>query len=318
MTDCGIYIIECLATGHVYVGSSTRIKARWKDHRSQLNRGIHHSSKLQEYWDAFGEEEFKHEIIEPVPNISTWLEARESHWIKVYQKDDLLLNTSSVTFNPMRNKASVKKMLKTRGDSQKGAKASSAKLSEEQYLQIVYALASTTYSPEDLSDYFGLSPRSIRDIQKGTKHKWIAEQYPEQFNIMFHWRKNLRIFRSTDASPPVIELPIDTSFMTQLHSFRRDYAWNTDAKRKKLAIDKAIKQSGDASEIVKLKKEQQKLGRIVKPKTRKPWISLIHTKGEELKFYSVEEATAYGLDVKYLTQLKNKKLLRYKGWRINK
>jgi len=288
----GIYKIECATTGHAYIGSSIRIEDRWKDHRSQLSRGIHHSHKLQEFWDAFGEEEFIHEVLEETQD----LEARELYWMDQYK--DRLLNTSSVAYNPMRNQASVDKMLATRGDSQKGAKAPAAKFKEERYLQIVYALGTTTFSPEDLSDYFQLSPRSIRDIISGKKHEWIAERYPEQFSVMQRWRKNLRVFRAEGREAPELELPIDTSFMVNLKSDRKKYSFSTDAEAIKRAIADPKNKSNE-------------------PKSRSaPWISM--RKGDEVMNYlTPEEAIEDGFKITYLHLLKAGKLLRYKGWILN-
>lgn len=302
MTE-GIYKITCVPTGDVYIGSSKRIEKRWLDHKSSLNRGVHHCTNLQDHWNVFGFDSFTHEVIE----LTLELEARECHWMEEYEGK--LLNTSRVATNPMRNEDSVKKMLESRGGKQQGVGSSSAKLSEDKYLQIVYALTTTTYSPEDLSDYFGLSPRSIRDIANGSRHSWIKEQYPEQFKVMQQWRKNLRVFRAVGGETPEITLPIDTSFITQLHSFRRDYSWKTEAEAKLTRLKKDDK--AKSKEIEKIERQ------LTKP-NKGLWIKLINRDKELLEFYSAEEATAYGLKVEYLTQLKAGKLIRYKGWRIDK
>lgn len=211
----GIYKIECDITGQTYIGSSIRIKERWKDHRSQLGRNVHHCKALQELWNLYGEENFSHEIIEE----TKFLEERETHWIQYYKDKNLCLNTSNQTSNPMRNPENIRKMLQTRGDKQRGTKSSSAKLHKEQYLQIFYLLATTTYSAEDISDHFDISPRAIRDIQNGDKHQWIQELFPEDFAIMQHWRKNLRVFRAQNKEAPQLDLPIDID----IESFRRTY-----------------------------------------------------------------------------------------------
>lgn len=296
----GIYLIKCEPTGQAYVGSSTRIKERWVDHQSQLRRGVHHCKALQEAWTKFGSENFSHEVVEFCED----LEARESHWIQQYRDKNLAFNTSDTTFNPMRNQESIDKMLQTRGDKQKGTKATSAKFTEETYLQIVYALATTTYSAEDLSDYFGLSPRSIRDIQHGHKHAWIREQFPTQFKIMQDWRKKLKVFRSNDEKPPEITLPIDTSFRDNLYSFRRDYKWRSALLEELANLDPEADKK--QIEVVERKLEGKK----------DPWLSLIHSDGRELDLYHQDECDSVGLKIKYLLELKAGKILRYKGWRL--
>ena len=42
-----IYGIRHIASGRTYVGSAVRTNARWRHHRSQLQRGTHHSRYLQ-------------------------------------------------------------------------------------------------------------------------------------------------------------------------------------------------------------------------------------------------------------------------------
>ena len=45
-----IYGIRHIASGRIYVGSAVRTNARWRQHRSQLQRGTHHSRYLQAAW----------------------------------------------------------------------------------------------------------------------------------------------------------------------------------------------------------------------------------------------------------------------------
>ncbi|BAZ18948.1 hypothetical protein NIES4071_108330 (plasmid) [Calothrix sp. NIES-4071] len=66
MAQAGIYIIRCKPTGKVYVGSSKNIQARWYLHKQQVNRGKHHSKKLQADWDKYGEGAFEFEVIKEV------------------------------------------------------------------------------------------------------------------------------------------------------------------------------------------------------------------------------------------------------------
>lgn len=62
--ESGIYLIRCLPTGKVYVGSSKNIYKRAKEHLSDLRRGIHHSFRLQRAWSRYGESAFAIEVLE--------------------------------------------------------------------------------------------------------------------------------------------------------------------------------------------------------------------------------------------------------------
>lgn len=78
-----IYKIKCLANGKVYIGQSKNIDKRWKEHRYELNRGIHHSIHLQRAWSKYGEDRFEFEIIETCSDQNT-ADERERYWIEEY------------------------------------------------------------------------------------------------------------------------------------------------------------------------------------------------------------------------------------------
>ena len=59
-----IYGIRHIASGRIYVGSAVRTNARWRHHRSQLQRGTHHSRYLQAAWNKYGAEAFEFVVLE--------------------------------------------------------------------------------------------------------------------------------------------------------------------------------------------------------------------------------------------------------------
>lgn len=59
----GVYLIQCLANGKNYIGSTKCIRRRWQTHVKDLNKKVHHSIKLQEDWIKYGEDNFKFEIL---------------------------------------------------------------------------------------------------------------------------------------------------------------------------------------------------------------------------------------------------------------
>lgn len=60
----GIYKITCMVNKKIYIGSSTDISRRFDSHYSDLNRKVHHSSKLQRAYNKHGKENFKFEKLE--------------------------------------------------------------------------------------------------------------------------------------------------------------------------------------------------------------------------------------------------------------
>lgn len=56
--SAGIYGIRHHPTGRVYIGSTSDLGRRWKQHRALLNRGVHPTPRLQAAWLAHGAEQF--------------------------------------------------------------------------------------------------------------------------------------------------------------------------------------------------------------------------------------------------------------------
>lgn len=61
---CGIYAIQEIETGRLYIGSSVRIHQRWSEHRRHLRNGIHPSALFQQAWTERGPEAFKFVVLE--------------------------------------------------------------------------------------------------------------------------------------------------------------------------------------------------------------------------------------------------------------
>lgn len=79
----GIYKIENKVNGKVYIGKSTDIEERWRQHVRMLNKGCHHSTKLQVGVNGDGMDSFDFKVIESVDNDRN-LASREKHYIDYY------------------------------------------------------------------------------------------------------------------------------------------------------------------------------------------------------------------------------------------
>lgn len=60
----GVYQITNKVNGKSYIGSSIQIESRWVEHRYLLNKGSHHSPKLQNAWTKYGEDSFEFRILQ--------------------------------------------------------------------------------------------------------------------------------------------------------------------------------------------------------------------------------------------------------------
>jgi group I intron endonuclease len=95
----GIYYIKHKPSGACYVGQSQDINSRWNAHRNHLERGEHHSQKLQKCWYEDGENSFEFIIVDIVPNglnhleIQRWLIRREKEEYEKLKQLGLAFNT---------------------------------------------------------------------------------------------------------------------------------------------------------------------------------------------------------------------------------
>jgi group I intron endonuclease len=105
----GIYKIECKAENKVYIGSSTNINRRWREHKAELNNERHRNWQLQLDWDCYGDEVFNFEMLEETDK----LYEREHYWITQYPNN---YNIAKHTWNPMRQQELVDKMMQTKWD----------------------------------------------------------------------------------------------------------------------------------------------------------------------------------------------------------
>jgi len=82
----GIYIIQNMDNGKVYVGSTVNLRKRWIKHKFHLNRGDHHSLHLQRAWDKYGESAF---VFKPLAVLEVSMHRDvESELIKHYRSDE--------------------------------------------------------------------------------------------------------------------------------------------------------------------------------------------------------------------------------------
>lgn len=74
-----VYIITCTVNGKIYIGSSSRAKQRWREHRRELRRNKHHNQHLQRAWNKHGDHSFTFEVLE-ICAVEKLI-AREQYWL---------------------------------------------------------------------------------------------------------------------------------------------------------------------------------------------------------------------------------------------
>lgn len=118
LKDSGIYCIKHVESGRLYVGSAENFDVRFKKHLCQLKRGAHHSYKLQEAWNEFGEGAFEITILERCGKDE--LLEREQCWIDKLNAVDGGYNVAAWAESPFKGKAHSDETRQKMRDSHKG------------------------------------------------------------------------------------------------------------------------------------------------------------------------------------------------------
>ncbi len=90
----GVYKIENILNGKIYIGGSNNLKSRVLTHKTRLRENTHHNKHLQNSWNKYGKENFKFETIEECGVYE--LEEREQYWFSFYKKTNIMFNARPV------------------------------------------------------------------------------------------------------------------------------------------------------------------------------------------------------------------------------
>ena len=81
-SNCGIYKSTNLKNNKGYIGQSSDIKKRWRNHKFELKNNIHNNPYLQNAFNKYGEEAFEFRIIEKTSKEN--LDEAEEYWIDYF------------------------------------------------------------------------------------------------------------------------------------------------------------------------------------------------------------------------------------------
>lgn len=104
----GVYGILNTKNGKIYIGSSVRVKARWRSHIGFLRKGKHHSIKLQRAWNKYGEDVFSSILIRKTLQDRSSLLVLEKEFIKIFNSKENGYNICSEPGSCLGMKRSIK------------------------------------------------------------------------------------------------------------------------------------------------------------------------------------------------------------------
>lgn len=101
----GVYQIHNVATGWVYIGSTTqRFSYRWRQHIKDLKDNKHDNHYLQHSWNRWGPIWFQFEIVEVLTSKNVVIEREQFVADKMRGEGVRLYNTNVIVANPMQGK----------------------------------------------------------------------------------------------------------------------------------------------------------------------------------------------------------------------
>ena len=218
---CGIYLITNKINGHMYVGQSTNIHKRWRQHCALYDLD---SSLVEKAIAKYGEENFSFDIIITLENDTEKLNDAEREWIAIlntYEDKNHYNQTPGGDFNP----AKVPEIASKISEAKKGKKYSEEtrkkmseahkgqKLSEEARKKISKAHKGKKKSKEHR--------KKLSEAQTGKKH---SEKTRKKMSEAKKGKK-----RSEDAKKKISEAKNTTGYYRvgkkKAHTYRQGFAY---------------------------------------------------------------------------------------------
>ena len=175
MKQSGIYIIENLVNGKKYVGQSVNISSRRNTHMYKLRHNTHDNEHLQQAFNKYGEESFKHYIIEHCNPED--LDAREQYYILKFKSyDDKFGYNMDTGGGANRN---IRQEVKEK--QRKVHLGTNSKLTVKQ-VEEIKTLLSLQWSCAELSKKYNVTISTISKIAKGKNWSWVLPELNDKLD----------------------------------------------------------------------------------------------------------------------------------------
>lgn len=97
-----IYALTHTPTGKAYIGVTSNLSKRFREHRCLLNNRKHHAHKLQALWDEYGGKYATEDFVMVALQDANYAYRgaaceTEQEWIDYYEREGLLLNSNKTS-----------------------------------------------------------------------------------------------------------------------------------------------------------------------------------------------------------------------------
>lgn len=162
MLNSGIYALWWENEELIYVGQSTDLSSRSRDHYRKMKCGVHYNVNVQAAFNKLGYPEFI--VLEEEPNPYN-LNKAEMYWIKELEA----YNTS-------------KGLNRTEGGDKRAPYLN--KFSKIQIYKAFICIYKYKYTRLQTAARSRISTHAIKDLVQGRKYTWLKHLYPEQWKVL--------------------------------------------------------------------------------------------------------------------------------------
>jgi hypothetical protein len=207
----GIYLLKFQGTDKVYVGQSLRIEERYTKHKYKLKNSLA-NHKLMEAYNRFG-----------MPILEILLECSETEDL------DVLENEAIEIFDSVKNGFNINTKASGGGTGLQGETHGNSKYTEETIKKVFKLLLLNKVPFKTISNNTGVEISTVRDISKGKSHKWLAQVYRDEYELLKDL-KYTRIYNTAEYKGiiyPDIKSPDGKVYKIQnLTSFAKEHKLN--------------------------------------------------------------------------------------------
>lgn len=189
--NSGIYKITNIITNQHYIGSSSNLKDRLKDHQWRLSNNKHENKRLKNSCKKYGYENFKFEVLATCPleyliNMEQWfLDTTKPYYNirKVAERNSGVKHTKKE--KEKIRQASLKMWVKIKNGTlvrkeMKGENNPFSNLKNDDIIQIKNLIMKGNISIREISEYTGVGIKQIQMIKRGDSWGHILPELTEK------------------------------------------------------------------------------------------------------------------------------------------